>query len=205
MGGTDAQTNEFPFMVSLQTKSNSRHFCGGSVLNKRWVLTAAHCIKILLMLGMIRNPSDIQLVIGSTKTNEDYTHKYDVEKWVIHGCFLNTYGDMMTDDITLLMTNRDIPLNGANIGAICLPKRGANPLDFKMSIAGWGVWDPDDENPATKLQKAETTLQNEEFCQTYQWYRNFGINGWPLGKRLCLIKKGMTACRVNIIPNKNIF
>ena len=41
VGGTAAAAGDFPFIVSLQ-KSGS-HFCGGSLLNARTVLTAGHC------------------------------------------------------------------------------------------------------------------------------------------------------------------
>jgi trypsin len=41
VGGTVAAAGEFPFIVSLQR--NGAHFCGGSLLNSRTVVTAAHC------------------------------------------------------------------------------------------------------------------------------------------------------------------
>lgn len=42
IGGTEAEPGEFPWMVMFWDEK--RHvFCGGALLNERWVVTAAHC------------------------------------------------------------------------------------------------------------------------------------------------------------------
>ncbi|KAF5278811.1 hypothetical protein FQR65_LT03498 [Abscondita terminalis] len=42
IGGHDADFGEFPYQVSLQYRN--RHFCGGSIIASKWILTAAHCV-----------------------------------------------------------------------------------------------------------------------------------------------------------------
>uniref|UniRef100_A0A1L8E6S2 Putative serine protease sp24d-like protein n=1 Tax=Haematobia irritans TaxID=7368 RepID=A0A1L8E6S2_HAEIR len=45
VGGADAEVGQFPHQVSLQ-RSDGSHTCGGSILNERFILTAAHCVVV---------------------------------------------------------------------------------------------------------------------------------------------------------------
>lgn len=52
VNGTDANIENFPFMVSI--KVGSSHNCGGSILNERWILSAAHCSGSIVEVGTDR-------------------------------------------------------------------------------------------------------------------------------------------------------
>ncbi|KAI4469728.1 polyserase-related [Holotrichia oblita] len=61
VGGENAPTGAYPFIVSLRSAANS-HFCGGSIINADYVLTAAHCI-----VG--RTTANTQVVAGTNTLN----------------------------------------------------------------------------------------------------------------------------------------
>ena len=44
VGGEKAEKNEFPWLVALVMKGTRIPFCGGSLINSRYILTAAHCM-----------------------------------------------------------------------------------------------------------------------------------------------------------------
>ena len=54
VGGKFTEVNEYPWQTGLVSKGGSTVWCGGSLVNSRWVLTAAHCTD-----G--RSPSSIQV------------------------------------------------------------------------------------------------------------------------------------------------
>lgn len=42
VGGQDAKDNQFPYQISIRL--NNRHICGGTIISKAYVVTAAHCV-----------------------------------------------------------------------------------------------------------------------------------------------------------------
>lgn len=91
MGGQDASPGQFPYQISLRSRGN-RHFCGGSILTGKWVISAAHCTA-----G--RTPNDVIVAVGSIWILGG--DSYDVDKIISHE---NYDSFLIVNDITLLRT-----------------------------------------------------------------------------------------------------
>uniref|UniRef100_A0A1B0G0R1 Peptidase S1 domain-containing protein n=2 Tax=Glossina morsitans morsitans TaxID=37546 RepID=A0A1B0G0R1_GLOMM len=63
VNGVEAKIEDRPYQVSIQKVGKGNHFCGGSIISKDIVVTAAHCLQ-----GA--KPSDLQVRLGSTYYNE---------------------------------------------------------------------------------------------------------------------------------------
>ncbi len=87
VGGNPAPVNKYSFNASLRD-NNYGHFCGGSLISEKYVLTAAHCVE-----------SGVNyIVIGANKLS-DNLHKYAIKRIITHP---NWNGDNMDYDFALI-------------------------------------------------------------------------------------------------------
>jgi len=152
VGGEIAGLKEFPWMALLEyDKPNGRGFhCGGSLINKRYVLTAAHCIKrvprawkvISVRLGEynLDTDNDCDDVRPGFEDCADPPVNIPIEEVIVHEQYIpKTPGQ--AHDIALLRLSREVPFT-EYIGPICLPTsptRGNIRYDSgDMTVAGWG-------------------------------------------------------------------
>ena len=77
--GTDAKKGEFPWHSLLDLVVEDKHnrdannFCGGSIINDQWVLTAGHCFLWL-------KAKDVKVRLGvHTFTNEPDQNEVDID------------------------------------------------------------------------------------------------------------------------------
>ncbi|XP_053973147.1 chymotrypsin-1-like [Hylaeus volcanicus] len=150
VGGNDAPVGKFPYQVSLQYNGN--HFCGGSIISSRYILTAAHCVKGVPDIRRATVHVGINLLSQSGAV-------YNVESGVAHP----NYNDRtISNDVAVIRVNRNIAFN-AKVKSIGLASR--NVADGSSCVlSGWGTLKAGGSVP-NKLQYANLRVESLSKCQ----------------------------------------
>lgn len=112
IGGDETAPGEFPWTVSV--KLNGQPICGGSLIDKSWILTAAHCV-----VGY--NPKNLTVRLGAYRikdTSETQTLDVPVSMFIVHKEY--SMPRPFSNDIALLKLNEQIEFTDFII-PICLP------------------------------------------------------------------------------------
>ncbi|XP_024884639.1 chymotrypsin-2-like [Temnothorax curvispinosus] len=154
VGGTDALVGAHPYMVSLRLKNSL--FCGGSIIAKRYILTAAHC------LTRFTDPDDLKDVTVHAGTNllSESGDVYKPEAAIIHPDF-NLL--LIRNDIGLLRLKTDIEYNKL-VQPISVAKTNSVLVGDPCFLTGWGRLEYLGKIP-DKLQKLNLQVYSQLKCK----------------------------------------
>jgi len=133
VGGTATTIDQVPWQVALTSLSGFQ-FCGGSILNANWVLTAQHCVA--------DGSSDMRVVAAITQISQQSTGQIRTINAVAR---FPGFADPTTGkDISLLHLATPLDLSGANARAIPVvtaadAAAGATNPGVVATVTGWGT------------------------------------------------------------------
>jgi len=130
IGGEEAPKHEFPWQVSL--KSLGSHICGGSIVNRNQVITAAHCCEGQLALFD-------RIVAGAHDRNLEAGHQSRaISSMEFHGSWNTPPFD---HDICLVTVNAPFDFTDPNVQPVEFFKTADAeiPPETVCNSTGWGL------------------------------------------------------------------
>ncbi|CAL8102753.1 unnamed protein product [Orchesella dallaii] len=174
VGGSQATKGEFPHIVQIK-RSNSQ-YCGGSIVNANYIVTAAHCA--------VASVAGYTLVAGehNLNSNEGTEQSRTVASIVRHP---NYNANTMANDIAVMRVSSPFTLN-TNVRAATIPSASFNPAS-SLTVAGWGTLSSGGSLP-TVLMKVTVPLVAQATCRNA--YGSQIVNGM-----LCAGTAGRDSCQ----------
>jgi len=154
VGGDDANISDYPYQAAMLGEgwgNNYYAYCGASVINEYWVLTAAHC-----MSGEIAPTTYVR--VGNSNSYAQGGQTYEVAEIISHP---NYNSNTMNNDIALIRLEDPIEFsnNVQPVSLVCdqQVQLGVEDVGQTSWITGWGEDEGTANNP-NQLQVVDVPI-----------------------------------------------
>ncbi|MGR5519692.1 S1 family peptidase [Vibrio sp. PNB22_4_2] len=183
IGGQPAAKNQLPFFARIILhRSGEKQFsnlCGGSIINDRYIMTAAHCVTSDVFTDRW-TIDDLRVLVKNPTMDNVYIEEFkDVRTITIHPDY--NASDLWLNDIAILELSYPIT---DNVESITLPQDfGDYSSQSKYQIFGLGQTSTNDETGPNALLWAEVKPLTDTQCASlvsgYNAQESLCANGFP--------------------------
>lgn len=167
IGGSSTKIEQLPWQLAIVKKGSKKPFCGASLINDRWALTAAHCLKTQTPDGDNWQPSAKDIQIGYRHQNIDNLKTINIKNIIIHPNW-NPDPNIAENDIALIKFSNKITENDNKTKPIDLvaSQNKAIKVDRQCGVvSGWGRVSKTNNMLTSKtLLKASVELVERNAC-----------------------------------------
>ena len=177
--GNRSAHGAWPWMAAIFKWNSSsiwKFVCGGSLINNRWVVTAAHCFyeKGKKYEGIVRVQLGKRYLYRNNAQQQNYTANAST------AIIMSKEYDSLTydNDFSLLYLNKNVTFNRF-VRPICLHQ---HPLYYqnssnlyvgrRVTVIGWGAYTSSHSAASSFLRETAVTIKNKSQCDQLYFYGN---------------------------------
>ncbi|CAF0860141.1 unnamed protein product [Brachionus calyciflorus] len=165
-------------VVTVYAQQNG--LCGGSLIDRKHVLTAAHCIRPVLKLKLDNKDYYVRAKINNDFPTLESMYKlyfevhnlskvtssqvYSIKEIIAHE---NYDESTILNDIAILKLDKEVELN-ERIQLACLPNYSLelypSDVNIKSWVQGWGLIEQANKTLPSSLQNVQVTIYDMSYC-----------------------------------------
>uniref|UniRef100_A0A224XSU5 Putative serine protease n=1 Tax=Panstrongylus lignarius TaxID=156445 RepID=A0A224XSU5_9HEMI len=186
VGGEEAKKNEYPMIAELSVQGD--HICGGTIITKRHVVTAAHCIFFPKTLDPLpKDVLDVYVGIHEVRGERSFEggQHFAIEEFIAHPKY---HYKNKIHDIAVILLNDEINFNPHNVAPACLPVGNENIIGDNLKVLGWGLPAYQANDGTQVLMKANIKAVTDIVC--WLIYKHYNIK-----TNICMYTPEKDACQ----------